>query len=151
MSFLSALQFVAEEFILRTRATHANHCAALEGPLYDHTSTTYGLTRDSVLNSLRYFHVTEGLPPDVMHDILEGTLILGLKCLLFVLIHKQKLFTLELLNSRIEDYPFGNDISDPPKALPSGFPSLFSDSPKKLGGLCLNLNFETFDNYILTH
>ena len=27
---------------------------------------------DSVLNSLTFFHVTEGLPPDAMNDLLEG-------------------------------------------------------------------------------
>ncbi|XP_060064737.1 uncharacterized protein LOC132545086 [Ylistrum balloti] len=31
-----------------------------------------GVKRDSPFNSLQYFHVTRGLPPDCMHDILEG-------------------------------------------------------------------------------
>jgi len=46
----------------------------LNAALADHMATTYGLTRDSILNTSRYFHVTEGLPPDCMHDLLEDTL-----------------------------------------------------------------------------
>ena len=30
--------------------------------------------RDSILNSSSYFHITEGLIPDIMHDCLEGCL-----------------------------------------------------------------------------
>ncbi|KAK6188852.1 hypothetical protein SNE40_004945 [Patella caerulea] len=32
----------------------------------------HGIKCDSPLNNLKYFHVTRGLPPDCMHDILEG-------------------------------------------------------------------------------
>ena len=35
-------------------------------------AATYGLRCDSILNSSRFFHVTEGLSPDITHDILEG-------------------------------------------------------------------------------
>ena len=35
-------------------------------------SSVYGVKNQSVLNDLQYFHVTEGLPPDVAHDLLEG-------------------------------------------------------------------------------
>ena len=56
----------------RTRDTHAHHIRSLQGPLNSHSSVTYGLTRDSCLNSSSYFHVTEGLAPDIMHDVLEG-------------------------------------------------------------------------------
>ena len=38
----------------------------------NHISTTYGLVNDSVLNRLSFFHVTDGLAPDIMHDVLEG-------------------------------------------------------------------------------
>ena len=45
---------------------------SLNGPHEDHMSTTYGVNRNSCLNSSNFFHVTEGLVPDVMHDVLEG-------------------------------------------------------------------------------
>ena len=72
---------------MRTRSTHASHLADLNGPLHDHVAKTYGVTTQSILNSLQYFHVVDGLVPDVMHDILEGTVQLTLKCLLKYLIY----------------------------------------------------------------
>ena len=52
----------------------SNHCTYLGGPLQEHVATTYGVVRDSILNKSRFFHVTEGLAPDIMHDVLEGAL-----------------------------------------------------------------------------
>ena len=66
-------QFMDTEFAPSTRDTHANHIKDLNGQLASHISTTYGINFESVLNSSRYFHVTEGLVMDIMHDILEGT------------------------------------------------------------------------------
>jgi len=58
---------------------HKEHCGMLNGALADHMATTYSLTQDSILNTSRYFHVTEGLPLDCMHDLLEGTLLYEVK------------------------------------------------------------------------
>ena len=66
------MQFHSEDFPARTRETHAYHCSNLGGQLHNHYSTTYGLHQISSLNTLKYFHVTEGLIPDIMHDCLEG-------------------------------------------------------------------------------
>ena len=44
----------------------------LNGPGHDHFSTTYGVNFNSILNELHYFHVTQGMVLDVMHDVLEG-------------------------------------------------------------------------------
>lgn len=78
----------------------------------------------------RYFHVTTGLPPDVMHDILEGAMQVQLRCLLTTLLNK-KIITLPLLNSRIVSFPYGNDVSDHPKPIPETY---FSRNTKKMGG-----------------
>lgn len=44
-------------------------------PLHDHFSMTYGVNRESILNSLEYFNVADGcIIPDLMHDMLEGYL-----------------------------------------------------------------------------
>ena len=56
--FLCLPQFSSEAFQSRTRDTHANQCASLGGPLCEHFATTFGLQRDSILNSSHYFHVT---------------------------------------------------------------------------------------------
>ena len=36
----------------------------------------HGVERDSILNQSQYFSVADGIPPDIMHDILEGITIL---------------------------------------------------------------------------
>ena len=48
-----SLQFYAEDFESRNHETHIHHCRLLNGPLHDHISTTYGLTRDSSLNEIK--------------------------------------------------------------------------------------------------
>ena len=60
------MKFKESEFQLRT---------SLDAPsLRDHYATTYGVVQNSCLNSSRYFHVVDGMSPDIMHDILEGVL-----------------------------------------------------------------------------
>ena len=53
----------------------------------------------------RYFHVTEGLVPDVMHDILEGVLPFELKELFKFLI-SEKQITVNELNNAIRSFPY---------------------------------------------
>lgn len=69
---VSPLQFNSDVFQPRTRESHARHCRALNGPLQGHLATTYGIVRHSILNTSEYFHVTDGLASDMMHDVLEG-------------------------------------------------------------------------------
>ena len=100
------IQFHERDFQLRTRATHQTHCSSLGGPLHDHIATTYGLNRESSLNKLAHFHTTEGLIPDVMHDVLEGVLPLAIK---YIPKHLLALtsFTVAELNKRIEIFDYG--------------------------------------------
>lgn len=66
-----------DDCIERTSAAHKSHLKAftldpaINGPLY-------GITNVSPLQGLEKFDVTEQLPPDAMHDILEG----GIDCVL---------------------------------------------------------------------
>ena len=53
-----------------------------------------------------YFHVVDGLPPDAMHDVLEGVLQMEMKQLLRHCIDS-RYFTLNVLNDRIRSFPFG--------------------------------------------
>ena len=53
----------------------------------------------------RYFHVTEGLVPDIMHDILEDILPFELKELLKFMI-SEKVTTLAELNDAIHSFPY---------------------------------------------
>ena len=103
------------------------HCSNLQGCVHETVATTYGVSRDSILNELRFFHVTDGLPPDIMHDIFEGVEVVDLKCMLSVLIQELKLFSLSTLNSRIKCFPYGYPN---PKSKPLPFPMhLLSTSP----------------------
>ena len=73
---------------------------------HDHMATTYGVVRDPILNTLQYFHTTEGLLPDIMHDVLEEVLPMCTKHLLSHLI-EESLINVSELNRRIESYQFG--------------------------------------------
>lgn len=58
---LIIIQFVSEEFTARTVQAHKTVCFLLESTSnQQHMETTYGVRRDSILNSLRYFHVITG-------------------------------------------------------------------------------------------
>ena len=48
----------------------------------------------------------DGLVPDVMHDILEGSLQYEVKELLKHCINTQKYFTLDELNQKISEFPY---------------------------------------------
>ena len=65
------LQFSAHLFQPRNRITHQYHIdALLSSTRRDHVATTFGIFNDSVLHKSKYFHVTEGLILDIMHDVL---------------------------------------------------------------------------------
>ena len=111
------MQFTEEDFLPRTRETHARHIKGLDGPLHNHTATTYGINFDSLLNSSRYFHVTDGLVMDIMHDVLEGALQYEVKELLKYLIDSNYC-TLRSINSKIVSFLYdGSDITTKPTAI----------------------------------
>ena len=68
------LQVSFDQCTIRTAEEHHKNCALIEmAPDAAFHSTTYGINFNSPLNGLQYFHVTNfGLPPDPMHDLLEG-------------------------------------------------------------------------------
>ena len=73
--------------------------------LHDGPST--GIRQDSCLNTLEYFHVTENVSVDIMHDVLEGIAPLEVKLLLRHYIYEDKLLSLEQLNERIVSFEYG--------------------------------------------
>ena len=71
-------------------------------------SKIYGINRNSSLNELKYFHVCSGaLIPDIMHDVLEGALQYEVKLMLNEMISSDSYFTLDTLNTRIENFELG--------------------------------------------
>ena len=139
INILCALfQFVSEAFQPRTRETHAAQCSSLDGPLHDHYATTFGINRNSVLNTSRYFHVTEGLVPDVMHDVLEGVLPLEVKELIKYLI-SSKSISLSEINEAVESFAYaGPDAHN--KSTPIAYSTLTSrdHSLKQTGTLVIS-------------
>lgn len=99
---------------MRTRETHVHQCADLDGPLHNHYATAYGLHRDSALNTLCFFHVTEGLIPDIMHDCLEGCVQYEVKELLKHLSSEGILSVVDI-NNAIHSFPLtGSDARNGP-------------------------------------
>lgn len=99
------MQFISESFQIRTRETHETHCASLAGPLREHFAVTYGIVRDSILNQSKYFHITEGLVPDIMHDVLEGSLPYEVKEMLKHYIREKTLSHNELVTA-MKSFPY---------------------------------------------
>ena len=66
----------------------------------------FGIKYRSPLMDIPNFHVLTGLPPDAMHDVLEGMVPYELEIVLNALISK-KYFTLKFLNQRILHFYYG--------------------------------------------
>lgn len=59
-----------------------------------------------------------GLVPDIMHDILEGSLELCLRHMLIHFIHEKKIFPLKLLNNRLAAFQYGpSEVKNKPTLL----------------------------------
>ena len=106
--------FFSDKFVRRSKEKHEDHCKALEGPLGNHYSKTYGINRRSCLMDVPYFSMLGGgLPHDVMHDILEGIAPLEIKLLLRYCIEK-KFITLDEYNKRLINFSYGYTEYDKP-------------------------------------
>ena len=67
--------------------------------------STYGIKRASPLNSLKYYHIINGLPSDIAHDLLEGVIPTYLEKIITSLIEAGFL-TLSQLNEQIRTFPY---------------------------------------------
>lgn len=82
---------------------HARHIQLIK---QDPTlSDTYGVTGESCLSALNSFDVTQGLPPDVMHDLYEGVIPFVMKHVIQHIISSQ-LLTLGQLNQGLPNFLF---------------------------------------------
>ena len=105
---------MSSQFEKRTVDSHNYHISLLNGSAFQHMGTCNGLVRNSILNHLQYFHVTSGLSPDIMHDLLEGLLQYELKQLIQHLIN-EKVVSLTHINEAIQFFPYGyTDIKNKP-------------------------------------
>lgn len=115
-------KYVSEEkSVLRTAEVHAGHLASIKK---DKTQIkTYGVKGDSVFNSLKFFSVTQCLPPDIMHDVLEGLCPINIRIVLQSLIQNTGL-TIKVVNERLDSFVYSkHDVLTKPVHLQDDFMS----------------------------
>ena len=78
------MQFVEEEFTLRTKDAHKEQCDMMSDDVSQaerqYYSKVYGINRSSAISHLDHFDITKQLPQDVMHVLLEGVVPLNSPC-----------------------------------------------------------------------
>lgn len=106
---------------LRTPTVHEEHVkSVLQDPTLE---SVYGVHGENALKDLASFNPTRCLPPDCMHDLLEGVIPLSLNAILTKLIDTGVL-TVDLINSRLLRFTFNPyDKDNAPPLLPSSFPN----------------------------
>lgn len=87
--------------ILRTKTTNDEHYSYLENP----RESYFGIKRNSILNSLSYFSVSENYVLDIMHDILEGVAQYEIKLLFEYL--NQKSISIENILQHVYAFNYG--------------------------------------------
>ena len=118
MADFEAIQsmFTEEEFDLRSKELHEYHLNQLQehSSLCEHYSKEYGVVTRSILMDAPYFDVTQQLPQDIMHVILEGALSRSFYYVLqWFLDHS--LFTLNELNDFVQNFNYGyTELKDKP-------------------------------------
>ena len=90
-------------FTLRTNTSYDNNVKDIEQ--LPHLASVYGIKANSCLNSSSYFHVIDGFPPDLAHDLFEGVAIDILTNIISELIGTLQL-TLAIINSAIRNFEY---------------------------------------------
>lgn len=100
----------AQKEVLRslTLADHAllRDVQSNEADIHTVNPSQTGLKRDSVLNDLSFYHVTDNVAPDIMHNVLEDVVPFEVKLVLNSLIEPKHL-TLDKPNYRITIFDNG--------------------------------------------
>jgi len=92
--------------------------ATISKPARQYWSKEWGITGSTVLASVPDFQVTKMLLHDPMHDILEGVARYEVRAMLHLFIVSRKLFSLEELNSRIQNFEYSySERKDKPQLL----------------------------------
>lgn len=71
-----------------------------------HYSKVYGINRMTILNELPYFDVTENLPQDLMHVLLEGVFPCHLEQLLNYIVYESSILSISQINCRLKSFPY---------------------------------------------
>ena len=90
---------------LRTEEGYHNHIKSTEQD--SNFFSVYGKKTNSCLHQLNYYHIINGLPPDLAHDVFEGIVVDVLsECISFFC--KNNTISLEFLNNQISLFDFTN-------------------------------------------
>ena len=85
-------------FTLRTKNAYNNNITAIEED--PDSSALYGLKERSFLNELHYYHVANGFPPDLAHDLFKKFAVVVVSNVIIFFI-REGLFKLDELNNII--------------------------------------------------
>ncbi|XP_047140189.1 uncharacterized protein LOC124805826 isoform X1 [Hydra vulgaris] len=119
--------FTEDKFILRTVKTHQQDVQNLMQMENAGVNHVRGVKKDSVLNKIPDFHITNNFAIDPMHTILEGLIPINLAAILTKICKEKKIFTINILNKRMS-YIFSM-ISTDKRNKP---PAIFKIEEKKL-------------------
>lgn len=92
--------------LIRTVKTHDIQVKQVQNVNSDRSM--YGINEQSVLSSLSSFHAITSLPPDIMHDILEGIMPKLSSCLLHIIV-SNRICTASELCQRINNFTYGTN------------------------------------------
>lgn len=105
---------------MRTESVYKDQVSLLAQQ--SNASHVSGLKRNSELNEkINNFHVTKGLPPDIVHDLLEGIVPFEIALCLNKFIEKDYV-SLDVTNCIIETFKYrGKDSVNRPQKIPNSF------------------------------
>lgn len=89
----------------------ANLLRNMTNYVLDVVDQKHGIIEECVFHSIENFHIIKNISVDVMHDLFEGVCRYDFGHLLYMLINKKKLFSLEILNDRIRFLDYGTNPS----------------------------------------
>jgi hypothetical protein len=94
--------FNEKNFMLRTVSGYAADVEKInKGDVPIGRNHSRGVKRDCALNKIHGFHVVSNFSLDPMHIVQEGTIVVGLSCVLHQLMNVKKMFNLAQLNNGI--------------------------------------------------
>ena len=93
-----------DKFILRTQKGYNNDIVDIEAD--PELCSLYGIKSNLRLNSLQYFHVTDGLHPDIAYDIFEGIAVDVMDDVLLGQISVSNVFTIDFVNKAIASFEY---------------------------------------------
>lgn len=98
--------------LIRTTQSHDMQVKQVQNVNSD--KSMYGVNQQSVLSALPSFHAITSLPPDLMHDVLEGIMPKLISCLLHVIVSNRICNASEICQ-RINKFTYGaNDKRNRP-------------------------------------